>query len=303
MIDERPNTVKQLEEYADTAKWRTVTPHGDPGRVQAATEAGRSQFRATKPKKRELSDSESAESGSEAKQKRKRADSGDSTTDSKQRKSKQQSKRDGGAAEKSDGKSKVKGGLTNAVEVRRELAERRQREEELFSRDADAMGANAETVVRDRRTGKRIDRERVEAEKREKQEREEQEAAKYAKWSTGVKQTAMREAAALEYEAESAKPLTRFADDADREALLKSIIRHDDPMREFLATSSKSAASESKEKPRYKGSFPPNRFGIEPGYRWDGVDRSNGFEKRYFDSQANRVAIREENYRWATADL
>ena len=53
----------------------------------------------------------------------------------------------------------------------------------------------------------------------------------------------------------------------------------------------------------YTGKFPENRFGIRPGYRWDGVDRSNGFEKALLLRQAEKVAIKEVAWKWSTEDM
>ncbi len=55
---------------------------------------------------------------------------------------------------------------------------------------------------------------------------------------------------------------------------------------------------------KYKGPpAPPNRYGLQPGSRWDGVDRSNGFEKRYYDSINAKKARDEAAYKWSVEDM
>jgi len=64
----------------------------------------------------------------------------------------------------------------------------------------------------------------------------------------------------------------------------------EDPMARFLKKSSPEDDLTLTGKPKYKGKAPaPNRFQLPPGYRWDGVDRSNGFEARLLKRRNERL--------------
>jgi hypothetical protein len=56
-------------------------------------------------------------------------------------------------------------------------------------------------------------------------------------------------------------------------------------------------------KPTYKGPWKPNRFGIPPGYRWDGVDRSTGYEDKFLLAQNQRKVRAEMAHAMSTEDM
>ncbi|CAG2113026.1 unnamed protein product [Medioppia subpectinata] len=205
-----------------------------------------------------------------------------------------------------------KAGLSDGKHLREELMATKRREQKLFDSISDeVLGKNAKTVFRDSKSGrirnleeeaklqfeKDLIKDKIEAQKK----------AKYDKWSKGLVQTQQRQEKIESDMHEMSKPLARYEGDVDLDKLLRDKEREDDPM---LAMMRKNRVEEQRQEgtlkvmPKYKGPPPPlNRFSIGPGYRWDGVDRSNGFEKKHFDRIANKESTLEEAYRWSTQDM
>lgn len=85
-------------------------------------------------------------------------------------------------------------------------------------------------------------------------------------------------------------PFSRYADDHRLNETQKKDVRWDDPARTFVEDLMPIA-----QKHRYQ----PNRFGIQPGSHWDGVNRSNGFEETYFKAKAKEKVKGDLSYQYS----
>ncbi|VDO98218.1 unnamed protein product [Soboliphyme baturini] len=160
----------------------------------------------------------------------------------------------------------------------------------VFKAGQDLSGQNAETVVR-KKIVKRGKPESTEEQKELKKKIEQ----KYQLWNKGVKQHEMRTVKLQEMAKEIDKPLARYRDDADLESFLKVLFA---PI-----LCGRLIRISSLELPKYTGPLPPpNRFGILPGFRWDGLDRSNGFEDKLLSQKNLRKAEEEEYYKWSSGN-
>ncbi|XP_048839423.1 BUD13 homolog isoform X3 [Brienomyrus brachyistius] len=194
-------------------------------------------------------------------------------------------------------------GLVSVEVLRREREVNRKLESKNMSLEDESR--NAQTIFRDK-SGKRrdIEQEREEQQKKagEKAERD----MKYFEWGKGVAQGQMQQQNVQDALKEVEKPLARHIDDEDLDRMLRDQEREGDPMAAMLRKKKEKDSQRKgvKEKPRYKGPAPPpNRFNIMPGYRWDGVDRSNGFEKQRYSRMAEQKAVQEMAYKWSVEDM
>ena len=107
------------------------------------------------------------------------------------------------------------------------------------------------------------------------------------------------------------EPFARMADDPKLEEMRRNMIRDGDPMAAYISRKKlksvpimKSEKRSLPSKPVYKGpAAPPNRFGIPPGYRWDAIDRGNGFEHKILLKINEKTSFKEDEYRWRSADM
>lgn len=213
-----------------------------------------------------------------------------------------------------------KTGLVTGKDIKEEIA-RTKNEDWLRFRNMDPSisGRGAEGVRRDKRTGARLSKEEIEA----LQKKDEKPKEIKLEWGKGLAQKREAEERQQELELEKAKPFARTRDDPDLDNMLKDRVRWGDPMAHLVKKKhsehilpdigdnekmKESGFIVPQEVPKHswlKRGFDaaPNRYGIKPGRHWDGVDRSNGFEKQMFNRQNEKQATEREAYLWSVSDM
>ncbi|KAB8209398.1 Pre-mRNA-splicing factor of RES complex-domain-containing protein [Aspergillus parasiticus] len=206
-----------------------------------------------------------------------------------------------GGEDEDDGEMRMESGARAGLQTAAQTAamvaaqERRKKVEAALYKDSQAGGQAQETIYRDA-SGRIINvaMKRAEARKAEQEKLEKEEQAKEA--LMGDVQRQEREKRRQQLQEARAMPLARTVDDEDMNDELRARERWNDPAAQFLTN--KSAGKSATGKPLYKGAFQPNRYGIRPGHRWDGVDRSNGFEKEWFAARNRKGRLEALDYQW-----
>lgn len=195
-------------------------------------------------------------------------------------------------------------GLQTADQVTAALKKKEKAERKAMqAAGLDPTGKAQETIYRDA-SGRIINVAMKRAEARAKAEEEERKKAAELESRKGEVQKREKEVRKQQLEDAKVMSVARYADDEKMNEELKGRERWNDPMAQLIASKKTGGAAKGGGGKKrgggktYVGAFEPNRYGIRPGWRWDGVDRSNGFERKWFAAR-NRQRNREElEYSW-----
>lgn len=131
----------------------------------------------------------------------------------------------------------------------------------------------------------------------------------------GVKQKELAQQRKQELEEAKEQPFSSHKLDPAVEQEIKNKERFGDPLKLIKSRNMKSEFSKQVYRvittatsykyvlPKCKYSAPYNRFSIEAGNRWDGVDRSNGYEKRWTERENEMKDNEAFHHKMATEDM
>ncbi|TAQ84440.1 hypothetical protein B7494_g7236 [Chlorociboria aeruginascens] len=206
---------------------------------------------------------------------------------------------DDGIVRMSDG---THAGLQTAADVARQFQKRKREEAAAWEAEQATLGKGKrkgkegeETVYRDA-TGRRIDisMRRQEA-KREMDEKARKELEE-KEMQKGDVQRLEKEKRREQLDEARFMGVARKVDDMNMNEELKERERWNDPAAQFLLKKDKGKSVMGKE--LYKGAAAPNRYGIRPGHRWDGVDRGNGWEAERFKAINRKSRNKDLDFAW-----
>ncbi|KAG6571223.1 BUD13-like protein, partial [Cucurbita argyrosperma subsp. sororia] len=209
-----------------------------------------------------------------------------------------------------------KTGLLTQKEFGEEMSKTNKEDWTRFKEMNPSASSNAEPVYRDKIKGDRVSKEEF-LKARGKIEEKPKEIK--LEWGKGLAQKREAEAERMELELEKDRPFARSSNDAELDSMLRERLRWGDPMAHLVKKKQSEMALPDlgdSEKMKESGFIipqdipphswlkrgldaAPNRYGIRPGRHWDGVDRSNGFEKQMLKRMNEKRATEREAYLWS----
>lgn len=212
-------------------------------------------------------------------------------------------------------KDGTKAGLVQLQEYQDTIS-RNQKKQEALDNEIFQNNQQMETIYRDKDGNQLTASE--EFERRQLLEREQKAIQTKEKIVNNLGVVQMKESLLEQKKLEEIKKSTfsRYKNDKQLEQELKSLQRVEDPMAKFIHTTTTTTLpnnNTNEEIPNKMNNdnpnnIPlkqglPNRFKIKPGYRWDGVDRGNGFEMRLLHSISKKKIDAERKYIYASRNM
>lgn len=190
----------------------------------------------------------------------------------------------------------TKAGLQTSAQVNAAMDRKKKEEKRRMKEAIEEAGGQADATIYRDASGRIINVAMKRAEARKKEEEAKKKAQEEEEAAKGDAQRLAKEARRKDLAEAKYLKVARTADDEELNDELKEQDRWNDPMAQLVTKKKKGKSATGK--PLYKGACEPNRYGIRPGFRWDGVDRGNGFEKQWFAARNKKKDREELEYAW-----